>query len=95
MNSCLCNRKEATIEGIAQGGIVTATMNIEVSKVDSHVNLKVVSWRQTKLMVKMVLGLQNLRLTILHLNMTILAQMIFLSFSLKVDDMHLDTYTAL
>ncbi|XP_064966506.1 transcription factor bHLH94-like isoform X1 [Musa acuminata AAA Group] len=61
-----------------------AVADIEVTMVESHANLKVLSRRRPKQLLKMVLGLQNLRLTTLHLNVTSIAEMAFYSFSLKV-----------
>ncbi|XP_009403078.2 transcription factor bHLH94-like [Musa acuminata AAA Group] len=63
-----------------------AVADIEVTMVESHANLKVLSRRRPKQLLKMVLGLQNLRLTTLHLNVTSIAEMAFYSFSLKVED---------
>ncbi|WOK96237.1 transcription factor bHLH94-like [Canna indica] len=63
-----------------------ALADIEVTMVESHANLKVLARRQPKQLLNMVLGLQNLRLTILHLNVTTIADMAFCSFSLKVED---------
>ncbi|THU48865.1 hypothetical protein C4D60_Mb06t03510 [Musa balbisiana] len=63
-----------------------AVADIEVTMVESHANLKVLSRRRPKQLLKMVLELQNLRLTTLHLNVTSIAEMAFYSFSLKVED---------
>ncbi|RWW02095.1 hypothetical protein GW17_00034839 [Ensete ventricosum] len=62
-----------------------AAADIEVTMVESHANLKVLSRKRPKQLLKMVLGLQNLRLTTLHLNVTSIAEMAFYSFSLKVE----------
>ncbi|THU52185.1 hypothetical protein C4D60_Mb10t01330 [Musa balbisiana] len=63
-----------------------ALADIEVTMVESHANLKVLSRRRPKQLLKMVAGLHDLRLTILHLNVTTVAEMAFCSFSLKVED---------
>ncbi|RZR83477.1 hypothetical protein BHM03_00010078 [Ensete ventricosum] len=61
-----------------------AVADIEVTMVETHANLKVLSRRRPKQLLKMVAGLHNLRLTVLHLNVTTVAEMAFCSFSLKV-----------
>ncbi|XP_042421969.1 transcription factor bHLH96-like [Zingiber officinale] len=60
--------------------------DIEVSMVDSHANLKVLSPRRPKLLLKLVVGLQNLHLSTLHLNVTTIDDIVFYSFSLKVEE---------
>ncbi|XP_038990143.1 transcription factor bHLH94-like [Phoenix dactylifera] len=64
----------------------SAIADIEVMMVDSHANLKVLSRRRPKQLLKLVVGLQNLQLTTLHLNVTTIDQMVLYSFSLKVED---------
>ncbi|KAG1342313.1 transcription factor bHLH96 [Cocos nucifera] len=63
-----------------------ALADIEVTMVESHANLKVLSMRRPKQLLKLVVGLQNLQLTTLHLNVTTMDQMVLYSFSLKVED---------
>ncbi|KAH0460017.1 hypothetical protein IEQ34_010680 [Dendrobium chrysotoxum] len=60
--------------------------NIEVRIVESHANLKMLSCRRPKQLLKLVMGLQNLQLTILHLNVTSVEPMVLYSFNLKVED---------
>ncbi|KAF7829969.1 transcription factor bHLH96-like [Senna tora] len=61
--------------------------DIEVSLVDSHANLKILSNKQPGQLLKMVLGLQTLRLCILHLNVTTtLDNMVLYSLSVKVEE---------
>ena len=62
----------------------SAIADIEVMMVDSHANLKVLSRRRPKQLLKLVVGLQNLQLTTLHLNVTTMDEMVLYSFSLKV-----------
>lgn len=58
--------------------------DVDVTLVDSHANLKVLSLRRPQQLLQMVTGLQGLRLTTLHLNVTTTVnQMVFYSFSLK------------
>jgi len=67
------------------GNTPEVAADIEVTMMESHVNLKVRVKRQRKQLLRMVMGLQSLRLTTLHLNVTTAAdQMILYSFSLKV-----------
>ncbi|XP_008804795.1 transcription factor bHLH94-like [Phoenix dactylifera] len=63
-----------------------AMADIEVTMVESYANLKVFSRRWPKQLLKMVMGLQNMRLTTLHLNATTVDQLVLYSFSLKVED---------
>ncbi|KAJ8619089.1 hypothetical protein MRB53_015275 [Persea americana] len=64
----------------------SAIADIEVTMVESHANLKVFSKRRPKQLLKMVAGLQNLHLTILHLNVTSIGEMALYSFSVKVEE---------
>ncbi|MQL96581.1 hypothetical protein Taro_029261 [Colocasia esculenta] len=59
---------------------------VEVTMVDSHANLKVLSRRRPQQLLRMVTGLQGLRLTTLHLNVTTVDQIVRYSLSLKVED---------
>ncbi|XP_054799379.1 transcription factor bHLH96-like [Prosopis cineraria] len=61
--------------------------DIEVSLVDSHANLKILSKKRQGQLVKMVVGLQSLRLCVLHLNVTTtLDDTVLYSVSVKVED---------
>lgn len=74
--------RSSTNEAVAENH--SAIADIEVTMVESHANLKVFSKRRPKQLLKMVAGLQNLRLTILHLNVTSIGEMALYSFSVKV-----------
>ncbi|WOL19956.1 hypothetical protein Cni_G28758 [Canna indica] len=64
----------------------SAVADIEVTVIESHANIKIFSrWRPRQLL-KLVLGLQSLRLTTLHLNVTTVDEMVLYCFSLKVED---------
>ncbi|KAL3516136.1 hypothetical protein ACH5RR_023038 [Cinchona calisaya] len=63
-----------------------AAADIEVTMVENHANLKIRSKKRPKQLVKMVSGLQNLRLTVLHLNVTTADRIVLFSISLKVED---------
>ncbi|XP_052196810.1 transcription factor bHLH94-like [Diospyros lotus] len=60
--------------------------DIEVSMAESHANIKVLSRKQPKQLFKLVAGFYSLGLSILHLNLTTVDQMILYSFSVKVEE---------
>lgn len=60
--------------------------DIEVTMVDTHANLKILSQKRPRQLLKMVAGFQSLRLTILHLNVTTSDQMVLYSLSIKVEE---------
>lgn len=62
-----------------------AAGDIEVTMVDTHANLKILSRKRPRQLLKMVAGFQTLRLTVLHLNVTTLDQMVLYSVSIKVN----------
>lgn len=61
-----------------------AVADIEVTLVDGHANIKILSKKQPGLLLKMVAGLQTLAFTILHLNVTTVHDMVLTSVSVKV-----------
>lgn len=63
-----------------------AMAEIEVTMVESHANLKILSKKRYRQLLKMVSGLQCLWLTILHLNVTTVDQMVLYSVSVKLED---------
>ncbi|TKW41691.1 hypothetical protein SEVIR_1G333900v4 [Setaria viridis] len=61
--------------------------DIEVAVAESHANVKVLAPRRPRQLLRMVVALQCLGLTVLHLNVTTTADhMAFYSFSLKMED---------
>jgi hypothetical protein len=71
--------------GSAQSGDRPAAVaDIEVTMVEGHASLKVLAPRRPKQLLKLVAGLQQLRVPPLHLNMTSLDAMVLYTFSLKV-----------
>ncbi|KAF6151026.1 hypothetical protein GIB67_016504 [Kingdonia uniflora] len=65
----------------------SAIADIEVTMVDSHANLKVLSKKRPKQLLKMVAGFQSLRFAVLHLNLTTTVdEMVLYSFSLKLEE---------
>ncbi|XP_007018123.2 PREDICTED: transcription factor bHLH96 [Theobroma cacao] len=66
--------------------------DIEVTMVETHANLKILSKKRPRQLLKLVAGLQSLRLTILHLNVTTVEEMALYSISVKVEEgCHLNT----
>ena len=61
-----------------------AMAEIEVTVAESHANLKILSKRRPRQLLKVVAGIQCLRLTVLHLNVTTVDQMVLYSLSVKV-----------
>ncbi|XP_031396054.1 transcription factor bHLH96-like [Punica granatum] len=64
----------------------TAIANVEVTMADNHANVKVLSTKQPKQLLKMVVRLQYLGVSILHLNVTTVNDMVLYSFSTRVED---------
>ncbi|XP_030527592.1 transcription factor bHLH94-like isoform X2 [Rhodamnia argentea] len=60
-----------------------AAADVEVTLVDSHANIKVLSRNQPRQLHKMVVGLHSLRLGVLHLTLTTVHNMVLYSFSVK------------
>ncbi|KAF2291598.1 hypothetical protein GH714_026021 [Hevea brasiliensis] len=66
--------------------------DIEVTMVETHANLKILSKKRPRQLLKMVAGLQALRLSVLHLNVTTVDQLVLYSVSVKVEEgCHLNT----
>nr|XP_034579656.1 transcription factor bHLH94-like isoform X1 [Setaria viridis]TKW33592.1 hypothetical protein SEVIR_2G248500v2 [Setaria viridis] len=70
----------------ASGSKPSAVADVEATMVESHANLRVLSRRRPRQLLRLVVGLQDHRLTVLHLNMSSAGQMVLYSFSLKVED---------
>ncbi|XP_072955635.1 transcription factor bHLH71-like isoform X2 [Typha angustifolia] len=63
----------------------SAVADIEVTLIETHANLRILSPRRPSQLIKMVAGLQTLRLTILHLNVTTMDTMVLYSISAKIE----------
>ncbi|KAK8945003.1 Transcription factor bHLH94 [Platanthera zijinensis] len=63
-----------------------ALADIEVTLIETHASLRILSPRRPRQLIQLVAGLQTLRLSILHLNVTTLDSMILFSLSLKVEE---------
>ncbi|KAK3030187.1 hypothetical protein RJ639_039664 [Escallonia herrerae] len=64
----------------------SALADIEVTMAESHANLKILSKKRPRQLLKIVAGLQCLWLTILHVNVTTVDQMVLYTFSVKLED---------
>ncbi|XP_006660228.1 transcription factor bHLH94 [Oryza brachyantha] len=73
-------------DGDASGSKPSTVADIEVTMVESHANLKVLSRRRPRQLLRMVAGLQGHRLAVLHLNVASAGHMALYSLSLKVED---------
>ncbi|PKI45586.1 hypothetical protein CRG98_033902 [Punica granatum] len=74
------------------GATTDVAADIEVTMVESHANLKIQSRRRPKQLLRLVAGLQALRLSVLHLNVTSSDEMVLYSVSVKVEEgSHLTT----
>ncbi|CAN6714998.1 unnamed protein product [Malus baccata var. baccata] len=60
--------------------------DIEVTMVESHASLKVRSKKVPKQLLKIVSGLHDMHLTVLHLNVVTVDDIVLYSLSLKVED---------
>lgn len=78
------NSSATANESMAQSHLAAA--DIEVTMVESHANLKILTQKQPGQLLKMVSGFQSLRLTILHLNITTVDQMVLYTVSVKVEE---------
>lgn len=57
---------------------------IEVTVAESHANIKIMTKKKPKQLLKLIASIQSLRLTLLHLNVTTLDNSILYSISIKV-----------
>ncbi|KAE8716362.1 Transcription factor bHLH96 [Hibiscus syriacus] len=67
----------ATVESMAE---------IEVTMAETHANVKILSKKRPRQLLKLVARLQDLRLTILHLNVTTMNEMGLYSISVRVEE---------
>ncbi|KAJ9180200.1 hypothetical protein P3X46_008476 [Hevea brasiliensis] len=85
-SSTRCENSVAAMNETMSAKQSTSVVDIEVTMVESHANLKIRSKRRPKQLLKVVSGLLTMRLTILHLNVTTLHQIVLYSLSVKVED---------
>uniref|UniRef100_A0ACD5XWS9 Uncharacterized protein n=1 Tax=Avena sativa TaxID=4498 RepID=A0ACD5XWS9_AVESA len=79
----------ANTEAEASSGSKPSTVaEVEVTMVESHANLRMLSRRRPRQLLRLLVALQGHRLTVLHLNMTSAAgsHMVLYSLNLKVED---------
>uniref|UniRef100_A0A804NXL3 ACT domain-containing protein n=1 Tax=Zea mays TaxID=4577 RepID=A0A804NXL3_MAIZE len=73
--------------GACAAGARRGVADIEVAVAESHASVKVVTPRRPRQLLRMVVALQCLGLTVLHLNVTTTAdQLVLYSLSLKMED---------
>ncbi|CAL5365266.1 unnamed protein product [Camellia sinensis] len=71
----------------SMAGKLSTIADIEVSIVERHANIKILSRRQPKQLLKLVAGFDSLGLAIHHLNVTTTVDhMVLYSFNVKVED---------
>ncbi|KAI7756814.1 hypothetical protein M8C21_025653 [Ambrosia artemisiifolia] len=63
-----------------------AMAEIEVTMVENHANLKILSKKRHRQLLRMVSELQCLWFTVLHLNVTTVDHMVLYSLSVKLED---------
>ena len=74
-----------TDPGVGDEAKESTIADVEVSMTEAgHVNLKIRLRKHPKQLLKVVTGLQHLRLAILHLNVSTADQFVLYSFNLKV-----------
>ncbi|CAN1188672.1 Transcription factor bHLH96 [Linum perenne] len=78
---------------VAVAPLEEAVGDIEVTMVESHGNVKILVKKQPRQLIKLLAMMQNLRFTILHLNVTTTAhQMVLYSLTIKLEEgCHLNT----
>ncbi|XP_020532221.1 transcription factor bHLH94 isoform X2 [Amborella trichopoda] len=64
----------------------SAVADIEVTLIQTHANLKILSPRRPGQLLKTIAALENLELTILHLNITTIQHSVLYSFNLKIEE---------
>ncbi|KAJ8650498.1 hypothetical protein MRB53_003521 [Persea americana] len=63
-----------------------AVADIEVTMIETHANLKILSIKRPRQIIRMLAGFQTLHLPILHLNVTTLDPFVLYSISAKVEE---------
>lgn len=64
----------------------SAVADIEVTMIETHASLKILSQKRPGQLLKTIAALQSLRMTILHLNITTIDQTVLYSFNVKIED---------
>jgi len=78
----------ANTDAEASGSKPSTVAEVEVTMVESHASLRMLSRRRPRQLLRLLVALQGHRLTVLHLNMTTSAagHMVLYSLNLKVED---------
>uniref|UniRef100_A0A0E0K3U3 BHLH domain-containing protein n=1 Tax=Oryza punctata TaxID=4537 RepID=A0A0E0K3U3_ORYPU len=76
----------ATVAAALQSEHRSGLADIEVSLVETHASVRVMSPRRPGQLLRMIAGLQALRLTVLHLNVTTLDSLVLYTLSVKVEE---------
>ncbi|KAK3182992.1 hypothetical protein Dsin_030278 [Dipteronia sinensis] len=63
-----------------------AIADIEVTLIETHANIRILSPKSPRLLSKLVAGFQSFHLTVLHLNVTTIHPLVLYSISAKVED---------
>lgn len=85
--SGLFNYPQYTIgSGSFRGRTQSGHADIEVNVVESHANLKIFTKKRPAQLLKLVSGIQYLGLTVLHLNVTTVNQMVLYSLGVKIEE---------
>lgn len=63
-----------------------ALADIEVTLIETHASLRILSPRRPRQLLQLLAGFQALRLSVLHLNVTTLNSMVLYSLSVKVEE---------
>ncbi|CAL9069781.1 unnamed protein product [Musa banksii] len=66
--------------------LLPALADIEATLIETHANVRILSPKRPHQLVKIVCGLQDLKLSILHLSLTTLDAMVLYSLSVKVEE---------
>lgn len=82
------------LEGGGSDSTAESSANIEVTVIQTHVNLKILSRNRPGQLLRAIAALEDLFLTILHLNVTSLEHSVLYSFSLKVIKLHNPVHVA-
>lgn len=64
----------------------SAVADIEVTMIETHASIKILSQKRTGQLMKTIEALQSLHMTILHLNITTIDQTVLYSFNVKIED---------
>lgn len=79
-NSNLDQHNELTAES------KSAIADVEVTVIETHASLKVLSLKRPGQLLKVILALENLDMTILHLNITTIDLSVLYSFNVKIEE---------